>query len=76
MISILFQTMSAYLDFMTKVGKLLGGGNETREQMAKVIELEAELAKVKYYSMNVQHKKNKQNKITVLLKGTSALDTS
>ena len=31
---------------MTKIGELLGGGNETRQQMEKVLELEGELAKV------------------------------
>ena len=41
---------------MTKVGELLGGGNETREQMAKVLELEGELAKVNYCSINIQRK--------------------
>jgi len=32
---------------MTKVGKLLGGGNDTRQQMAKVLELEGKIAKVR-----------------------------
>ena len=32
---------------MTKVGKLLGGGNDTKEQMAKVLELEGKIAKVR-----------------------------
>ena len=31
---------------MTKVGELLGGGNNTRQQMEDVMELEKELAKV------------------------------
>ncbi|XP_078355190.1 endothelin-converting enzyme 1-like, partial [Oculina patagonica] len=31
---------------MTKVGKLLGGGNTTKEQMAKVLELEGKLANI------------------------------
>ena len=34
---------------MTKVGELLGGGNDTREQMAKVLELEGKLANVRNY---------------------------
>jgi len=32
---------------MTKVGKLLGGGNDTKEQMAKVLELEGNIANVR-----------------------------
>ena len=42
----LFQTRLAYLEYMTKVGKLLGGGNTTRQQMEKVFELEGKLANV------------------------------
>ena len=44
---ILFQTRLAYLKYMTKVGKLLGGGNDTKEQMAKILELEGKIAKVR-----------------------------
>ncbi|PFX29586.1 Endothelin-converting enzyme 1 [Stylophora pistillata] len=40
------KTRLAYLKFMTKVGKLLGGGNDTRDQMAEVMELEARLANI------------------------------
>ncbi|KAJ7393921.1 hypothetical protein OS493_003590 [Desmophyllum pertusum] len=40
------KTRLAYLKYMTKVGELLGGGNETRQQMEKVLELEGELAKI------------------------------
>ncbi|XP_020616102.1 endothelin-converting enzyme 1-like isoform X2 [Orbicella faveolata] len=40
------KTRSAYLKYMTKVGKLLGGGNDTKEQMAKVLELEGKIAKI------------------------------
>ena len=47
---ILFQTRLAYLKFMTKVGKLLGGGSDTKEQMAKVLELEGKIAKVRKLS--------------------------
>lgn len=43
---VLFQTRLAYLEYMTKVGKLLGGGNTTRQQMEKVLELEGKLANV------------------------------
>lgn len=34
------------MKYMTKVGELLGGGNNTRQQMEDVMELEKELAKV------------------------------
>ena len=34
------------MKYMTKVGELLGGGNNTREQMEDVMELEKELAKI------------------------------
>ncbi|KAL9985458.1 hypothetical protein ACROYT_G007869 [Oculina patagonica] len=40
------KTRLAYLKYMTKVGKLLGGGNTTKEQMAKVLELEGKLANI------------------------------
>lgn len=40
------KTRLAYLKFMTKVGKLLGGGNDTRDQMAAVMELETRLANI------------------------------
>lgn len=52
---------------MTKVGELLGGGNETREQMAKVLELEGELAKVNHCSIYLT-KIFKQSSITMVLK--------
>ena len=42
------QTRLAYLKYMTKVGELLGGGNNTRQQMEDVMELEKELAKVSH----------------------------
>ena len=42
------QTRLAYLKYMTKVGELLGGGNNTRQQMKDVMELEKELAKVSH----------------------------
>jgi len=32
---------------MTKVGRLLGGGSDTKDQMAKVLELEGKIAKVR-----------------------------
>lgn len=40
------KTRLAYLEYMTKVGKLLGGGNTTRQQMEKVLELEGKLANI------------------------------
>ena len=46
----MFQTRLAYLKYMTKVGKLLGGGDDTTEQMAKVLELEGMIAKVRKLS--------------------------
>ena len=36
------------MKYMTKVGKLLGGGNNTRQQMEDVMELEKKLAKVSH----------------------------
>ena len=42
------QTRLAYLKYMTKVGELLGGGNNTRQQMEDVMALEKELAKVSH----------------------------
>lgn len=36
------------MKYMTKVGELLGGGNNTRQQMKDVMELEKELAKVNH----------------------------
>lgn len=36
------------MKYMTKVGELLGGGNNTRQQMEDVMELEKELAKVSH----------------------------
>jgi len=40
------KTRLAYLEFMTKVGKLLGGGNTTRKQMEDVMKFEGKLAKI------------------------------
>ncbi|KAK2563721.1 Endothelin-converting enzyme 1 [Acropora cervicornis] len=40
------ETRLAYLEFMTKVGKLLGGGNTTRKQMEDVMKFEGKLAKI------------------------------
>ena len=41
------QVLKAYLEYMTKVGVLLGGeANDTQSQMRDVIEFEAELAEV------------------------------
>ncbi|KAM7448959.1 hypothetical protein ABFA07_002968 [Porites harrisoni] len=40
------KTRLAYLKYMTKVGELLGGGNNTSQQMEDVMELEKELAKI------------------------------
>lgn len=41
------EIMIAYLDFMTKIGVLLGGNETiTRNQMKQVIELERKIAKV------------------------------
>ena len=34
------------MKYMTKIGKLLGGGNNTRQKMEDVMKLEANLAKV------------------------------
>lgn len=46
-IFLLFQKLMAYLKYMTTVGVLLGGHeNSTREQMKEVLEFEMKLAKV------------------------------
>lgn len=44
-----FQTRVAYVNYMTKIGKLLGSpdSNQTKEQMEKVLELEGKLAQVR-----------------------------
>lgn len=43
----LFQILSAYLEYMTTVGVLLGGEeNATRDQMKEVIEFESKIAEV------------------------------
>lgn len=44
--------LSAYLEYMTEIGVLLGGEeNDTRRQMTEVIEFETELANVSYSLM-------------------------
>lgn len=44
------EIMIAYLDFMTKIGVLLGGNETiTRNQMKQVIELERKIAKVSFF---------------------------
>ena len=41
-----FQVLIAYLDYMTRVGELLGGGDDVRELMTEVLEFEVRLANV------------------------------
>ncbi|XP_068742755.1 membrane metallo-endopeptidase-like 1 isoform X2 [Montipora capricornis] len=40
------KTRLAYLDFMTKVGEILDGGDTTRQQMQDVMEFEGKLAEI------------------------------
>ena len=44
------------MKYMTKVGELLGGGNNTRQQMEDVMELEKELAKVSHDNISLTGK--------------------
>ena len=63
------------MKYMTKVGELLGGGNSTREQMEKVMELEGKLAevgcKVQYavgfLQLFIRHTKGTSPSVTLML---------
>ena len=44
---LLFQVRDAYISYMKKVAKYLGGGPDSDEQMMKVFEFETKLAKVR-----------------------------